>query len=209
MESLTSRLRTGIIRGITGIVVTSTATSTVESYMGLRAWAAQHGDVGLGSYIFPGFIDAFPLAAEAALILAYLDHWKTRSRVLLWVILTTGLVVSVGLNVGHIYRESTDPWTWVTNGSAPVATWLSLVVGTQVFKRTMANKPADDDQDEEMELATAHDISDDVRKAQDIFHKDLAAGKVPGLNRIRKHVRVGHDKAPRIQKQLEALTTGR
>lgn len=203
-------LRTWIVRAVTAIVVTSTVTSTVESYMGLRAWAAGHGMVGVGADIFPGFVDAFPLAAEGVLIIAYIDNWRGRARVLPWVVLTAGLAVSVALNVGHIHTS--DAWTQATNGTPPVATWLSLLVGTAMFKRITANRPApveagSEEEADEMEYVPVPATGPDLQAAADAFADDIARGTVPGLNRIRTTLRVGHGKAPIIQAHLRELAS--
>lgn len=215
-------LRTIIIRVVTGIVVLSIVSGTAESFMGLRAWAVEHGIVGAGSFLFPCIVDAFPLAAEGVLILAYIDRWKWKPRVVLWVVLTLGLAVSVALNVGSIH--STDNLTLATHGAFPVATWLSLVVGTVMFKRVMANKPApvalaeepdepdvmdqpepDQELDDELEYVSMQASLPDLKAAAEAFSADLEAGKVPGLNRIRTTLKVGHAKAPVIQAHLREL----
>lgn len=214
MDTLTS-LRTGIVRGVTAIVVTSTVASTIESYMGLRAWAIEHSIVGFGADIFPLFIDSFALAGEGVLILAYIDHWRTRARVVPWVILTLGLAVSVALNVGQI--RSTDDLTLITHGTFPVAMWLSLLVGTVMFKRVIKNKPKPDEDtagepadepepvQDGLEYVPVPTIGKDLKVAAAAFEDQLKAGKVPGLNRIRTTLNVGHSKAPIIQAHLREL----
>jgi hypothetical protein len=218
------RLRTWLVRVVAGIMALSTAASTIESYMGLRAWAAGHGYVGAGSYIFPGFIDAFPLAAECVLIIAYIDGWKGRARVMPWCVLTGGLVVSVGLQVGQVV--SPDVWTKSTHGTPPMAAWLSLLVGMAMFKRVMANRPEAvpeaeivsdaeplaewerellEDPDELEPVATGPDFE----LAAETFADDLKAGRVPGLNRIRSTMHVGHRAAPQIQSHLRELAGAR
>lgn len=197
-SQIVARLRQGIVRGVTAIIVVSTVTSTVMSFMGLRAWAAGHGMIGAGSFIFPGFIDAFPLAAEGVLILAYIDHWTTRSRVLPWVVLVAGMAASVALNVGHMH--TTDVLTQITIGLPPVATALSLWVGTSMFKRVLANKPADAD-----ELVPVDDGLDLVRLAK-VFAADIKAGVVPGRNKIRSLMKpCGHGNARKYQDHLREL----
>lgn len=217
LMDILARIRAWIIRAVTVINVISTVTSTAESYMGLRAWAAGHGMVGFGAGIFPGFIDAFPLAAEGVLIIAYIDHWRGRARVLMWLVLTGGLAVSVGLNVGHIH--TTDMWTLVTNGVPPVATWLSLLVGTAMFKRIMANRPVPDVVPDvvpepepvvdDTEYVSVSASGPDLQAAAAAFADDLSTGRVPGLNRIRTALGVGHTKAPVIQAYLRELATQR
>lgn len=221
------RLRAGLVRAVSVIMALSTVASEVESYMGLRAWAVGHGVIGAGSYIFPGFIDAFPLAAEGVLILAYIDHWPTRARRMPWTVLTGGLVLTVGLQVGQV--TSPDFWTKFTHGLAPVAAWLSLLTGMAMFKRVMANRPAEvvvevplpefgtepladwerelildgkDAPEDELELVKT---GPNLKLAAERFADDLAAGRVPGLNRIRATCHVGHTNAPKIQSHLREL----
>lgn len=216
---LLDRLRTGIVRGVTAIVATSTVASTIESYMGLRAWAIEHSIIGLGADIYPLFIDSFPLAAEGVLILAYIDHWRTRARVVPWTILTLGLAVSVALNVGQI--RSTDVWTLITHGTFPIAMWLSLLVGTVMFKRVIRNKPQPvevvaeepetpvDELDDELEYIPMPASGPDLKAAAAAFEGHIRDGKVPGRNLIRSTLHVGHDKAPIIQAHLRDLVTNR
>ena len=202
-----ARLRGFIVQAVTTIVVLSTVASTIESYMGLRAWAAEHAIVGLGADIFPLFIDSFPLAAEGVLIVAYIDRWKGRARVLPWVVLTFGLAVSVALNVGQIH--STDEYTLGTHGTFPLATWLSLLVGTAMFKRIMANKPKPvtelDETDDEMEYVVVPAIGPDLKAAEAAFDEHIKVGRVPGLNLIRREVHVGPAKATIIKAHLSKL----
>lgn len=134
-----SRAMAWATRCVGAIVAVSTVASNVESYMGLRAWSLGHGDAGLGADIFPLFIDAFPVAAEVLLFVATHERWE-HTKFPAWVIITLGLALSVSLNVGHL--ASSDWMTLATQGLPPVASWLSMLVGSVMFERIMANAPA-------------------------------------------------------------------
>jgi hypothetical protein len=226
---MTLRARAQIV--VAGIVVVSTVASIADSYLGLLGWAIGHGYSGLSAYLFPGFIDAFPLAGEITLFVAMVDHWDWKARVYPWIAIVSGLVVSVAANVGHV--RTTDVLTQGTQGLPPVAAWMSLVVGLGLLKRIMANRPkaepvadaepladwelelleepADEPHDElDNELEDLLDKSGpDLEKAAATFADDLKAGRVPGLNRIRATCHVGHTNAPIIQRHLRELAGSR
>lgn len=226
------RLRTYAVRAAAGIVVVAAGTSTTESYMGLRSWALAHGTIGAGSWIFPGMIDTFPLLGEIMLFVAMIDRWSWKAKVLPWLVITGGLVVSVALNTGHLI--SADVYTKLTQGLPPVAAWVSLVTGMVMFELIMRNRPVlaevvsevieelpkpepapePDTQDEEQnapddELHIVRTPGPDLHRAALVFAKDLQLGRVPGLNRIRATVHCGHKNAPIIQKHLEEMVERR
>lgn len=223
------KLRGWALRIVAALVIVATAASIGDSYLGLLDWALGHGYTGISAYLFPGFIDAFPLAGEITLFVAMIDHWDKTARVYPWVAIVSGLVVSVAANVGHVH--TTDVLTKGTQGLPPVAAWMSLVVGLGLLKRIMANRPEPEAEpvadaeplaDWELELLEEpqdepHDELDnelenlldktgpDLEKAAKTFAADLEAGRVPGLNRIRAVCHVGHKNAPVIQSHLREL----
>lgn len=217
------RLRKYAVRTAAGLVVVSTTTSTVESYMGLRAWALAHGTLGAGSFIFPGMIDTFPLLGEIALFIGLLGNWRWTAKILPWAVITCGLLVSVGLNVGHLH--SADIYTKITQGMPPVAAFMSLVVGIAMFELIMKHPVPEP---EPVEDVAEDEPLDDVRQDQDeppgdelevqktkvdaaiaAFEADLAVGRLPGLNRIRQTVHCGHKNAQLTQDRLKDLIESR
>lgn len=228
-------LRTWAVRSVAALVVISTCTSTAESYMGLRDWALVHGWPGGGSYLFPGFIDVFPLIGELVLFVAMVEGWPRKSKIVPWVAITGGLVLSVALNTGHLI--SADINTKITQGMPPVASWISLVVGMAMFELVMANRTVAEpglaeepavvlDQDETLKVPDqdAHDEPDDAHDEPDdeletpatkldaaiaAFEADLKIGRVPGLNRIRQTVHCGHKNAQLTQDRLKELVETR
>lgn len=226
MEDLLSKIRARAIQAAAGVVVIINATSTAASFMGLRAWAQGHELVGAGGYLFPLFIDTFPLLAEVALFVGLLDGWRFRAKAVPWSVITAGVILSVALQVG--VSTSPDWATRATHGLAPVAAWLSLVVGTVMFELIMKNaRPAIAEETPEVEAVDAVTepipvVPDEEEQqvpdtglvprpvllaAAEEFKDDLVRGHVPGVLRIRKSMHVGHTKAPHIQDYLRGLAT--
>jgi hypothetical protein len=104
-----------------------------------------------------------------------------------------------------------------------MAAWLSLLVGMAMFKRVMANRPevvpeVQEEPEVVPEVVQGLELPDEdeldplpnptigeFERAAQTFKDDLAAGRVPGLNRIRATCHVGHVKAPQIQEHLSKL----
>jgi hypothetical protein len=208
------------VRAAAGVVVVINVTSTGASYMGLRAWATGHETVGAGGYLFPLFIDTFPLLAEVALFIGMVAGWRWRIKLIPVLINAAGTCLSVALQVGVC--KSPDWTTRATHGMAPVAAWLSLALGTLVFELVVNNKPktaeepvvtvvdtdvdttVDTDVDTELEVVPPPAL-ELVAAAQEVFAHEIARGHKPGLRKIRQELHVGHEKAAFVSQHLGQL----
>lgn len=218
------------VRAAAAVVVVINVTSTGASYMGLRAWAVGHETVGTGGYLFPLFIDTFPLLAEVALFIGMVAGWRWRIKLIPVLINAGGTCLSVALQVGVC--KSPDWTTRATHGMAPVAAWLSLALGTLVFELVIHNKPktvevpvvetvdtdVDVDVDVDTELDTELDTDVDtelevvpepvkelVAAAEQVFRRDIERGHRTGLRAIRRELHVGHEKAALVSAHLGEL----
>ena len=218
MEGSLQNIRAYAVRMAAGVVVVINATGTLESFMGLRAWAQGHELVGAGGYLFPLFIDTFPLLAEVALFVGLLDGWRWKAKAVPAVVITAGVVLSVALQVG--VSTSPDWATRATHGMAPVAAWLSLVIGTLMFELIVANKPKavpdavhvpvpEDTVPIPVPVPVPVAIPGglDLAAAAEAFREDIDRGRVPGVNRIRKTLHVGHGAAAIVSAHFNALVT--
>lgn len=211
------------------IVLASIGASNWDSYLGLHVWAVEHGDQGSKADLFPFFIDAFPLTAELFMFRAILERWGRKSLILPGIVLTLGLGVSVAINIGQ--EHAADVFTQLTQAAAPLASWLSLLVGSFYFEHTQAAKARkaaeslkdDEDQDQGTDQDEDHDTDQDqnedhdtnhlpldLKRAMEVFADDIGRGQLPGLARIRASLKpCGHRKAEDYQKYLDSVIKAR
>lgn len=209
------------VRAAAAVVVVINVTSTGASYMGLRAWANGHEMIGAGGYLFPLFIDTFPLLAEVALFVGMVAGWSWRVKAVPAVIITLGVFLSVALQVG--VSKSPDWATRATHGMAPVAAWLSLAIGTLIFELIVSNKPevvpeaVPEDEIVPVPVPSVVPLPVpvsvtvpaglDLAAAAEAFREDIDRGRVPGVNRIRRTLHVGHGSAAIVSAHFNALVT--
>lgn len=209
------------VRAAAAVVVVINVTSTGASYMGLRAWANGHEMIGAGGYLFPLFIDTFPLLAEVALFVGMVAGWSWRVKAVPAVIITLGVFLSVALQVG--VSKSPDWATRATHGMAPVAAWLSLAIGTLIFELIVSNKPeivpevvpevVPIPEDETVPVPPVVPLPVpvtvpgglDLAAAVEAFQTDIERGHVTGVNKIRETLHIGHGKAAIVNAYLSAL----
>jgi hypothetical protein len=72
-------------------------------------WAAHHRLTGWQAMTWPAEIDVFLAVGELALYVAYLDGWPARQRIWPWATATTGLLVTIAGNVGHVQAQAGQP----------------------------------------------------------------------------------------------------
>lgn len=119
--------------GICAITLTATGIAFIESYDGLREWAAHHLLSGTWAWIWPVQVDAFILIGELSLYVAVLERWPRRRHGLGWAVTILGGVVSVLGNIGHV-GGGHSAQVYGTAAVPPVAATAGLAVGLQVLK---------------------------------------------------------------------------
>lgn len=123
----------------TGVLVTAaSAASFAESYRGLWLWARHHGLAGFWAAAFPLQVDAFIMVGELVLLVAVIDRWPARSRILPWAVTLAGLAVSVAGNVGHV--AGTSVTNRATAAVPPLAASVAMAVGLAVLKRVVSSR---------------------------------------------------------------------
>lgn len=155
---------------VAGVFTVSTVASTYDSYTGLRTWALEHGDHALKADLFPLFIDTFALGAEAFMFRASLRGWGWGAKIVGWFVAGVGLALSVALNVGQYH--STDWLTQATQGVAPLAAFLSLLVGSIMFEKSIQaekkkQEAAEQPAEEPVEVPVAVDDDTESVDSQD------------------------------------------
>lgn len=214
---------------VAGVFTVSTAASTYDSYTGLRTWALEHGDAAVKADLFPLFIDAFALGAEAFMFRAALRGWGWGAKLVGWVVAGAGLALSIALNVGQYH--STDWLTQGTQGIAPLAAFFSLLVGSIMFEQSMkeskkqdaAEQPAEtvvtvqddtesvdskdavDEAEEPQAVAVSDDLAELFQRAELTFAADIRRGHKTGLGRIKKELGGGQRKIRDIQHHLDTV----
>jgi Protein of unknown function (DUF2637) len=124
---------------IGAIAILASVNALAHSYAGLYDWAAHHRLTGWQAMTWPAEIDVFLAVGELALYVAYLDGWPTRQRVWPWATATTGLLVSIAGNVGHVQAQPGQPVILadrMTAAASPVAAFAGLAIGLLVLKMT-------------------------------------------------------------------------
>ena len=178
------------------IVVGTTAASLTESYHGLYDWAAAHMVGGDFAFMWPLMVDTFTVVGELLLFVGVHDRWKMKDRRFAHGLVVAGLVVSVLSNMGHVGTHATIT-DRLTAAVPPVAAWFAMAAALGAFKRIMA-KPGD-------VLEPLGETAIDFKAAMAAFADHIDTGKVPGLNKIRRVMRVGHEKAPQIQQHIKSV----
>lgn len=201
---------------VAAIFTVSTGASTFDSYAGLRAWALEHGDTGVKADLFPLFIDAFALAAEAFMFRASLRGWGWGAKIVGWLVAGAGLALSIALNVGQLH--SSDWLTQGTQGVAPLAAFFSLLVGSIMFEESLHQEKIKADEAEQAEqdalpdtpvpppVAAVETLQAEYdglfASARETFAEDIQRGHLTGVTKIKKHLHVGDGKAPLVQAHL-------
>jgi hypothetical protein len=133
------RIRQLALLTIGAIAILASVNALAHSYAGLYDWAAHHRLTGWQAMTWPAEIDVFLAVGELALYLAYLDGWPTRQRIWPWATATTGLLVSIAGNVGHVQALPGQPVILadrLTAAASPVAAFAGLAIGLLVLKMT-------------------------------------------------------------------------
>ena len=181
------------------VIGAASLTSLAESYRGLFDWSHEHGLSGTWAAVWPLQVDSFIVVGELALFVGLADLWTLRQRIGAWAVTLAGLAVSVAGNVGHVHTHLLSDHA--TAAVPPLAAFAALWVGLGVLKRVVAARtPAVP----ETEAA----LNGYAAAAAEEFAADLAAGRVPGIRRIRSALHVGQDRAQLIQAYLSALAAG-
>lgn len=179
------------------IVVGTTSASLAESYRGLLDWATAHMVGGNFAFMWPLMVDTFTVVGELLLFVGVHDHWDAKDRRFAHLLVAAGLAVSVASNMGHVGTHATIT-DRLTAAVPPVAAWFAMAAALGAFKRIMA-KPGED------ELEVLDDLSGLFKDAVAAFADHIEDRKIPGLNKIRKVMRVGHDRAPKIQRHIKSV----
>jgi hypothetical protein len=122
---------------IGAIAILASINALAHSYAGLYDWAAHHRLTGWQAMTWPAEIDVFLAVGELALYVAYLDRWPARQRIWPWATATTGLLVSIAGNVGHVQALPGQPVILAdraTAAASPVAAFAGLAIGLLVLK---------------------------------------------------------------------------
>ena len=133
------RTRLAALYAIGAIAILASLNALAHSYAGLYDWAITHRLDAWQSLSWPAEIDVFLVVGELALYVAYLDGWSDRLKTWPWVTTTTGLIVSVIGNVGHIQPLPGQPVTIadrLTAAASPLAAFAGLTIGLLVLKMT-------------------------------------------------------------------------
>jgi len=133
------RLRWFALRAAFVVTVAASVASFGESYRGLYLWASGHGVPGFWAAVWPLMVDAFIVVPELALFVGMVDGWRTRARIMPWLVAIAGLSASVAFNVGHVTRA--DVTNRVTFAIPPLAAALTLATGLAILKRVMTYAP--------------------------------------------------------------------
>lgn len=111
-----------------GIGAVITLTAFVESYGNLYDYALLVGMHGWRARIAPLGVDLLILTGELLLFVAIARAWEKRTKVYGWVLVVSGLALSVAGNVGHLHqagwqtRVTSALWPAVLTGG--LAAWL-------------------------------------------------------------------------------------
>jgi hypothetical protein len=133
------RTRLAALYAIGAIAILASLNALAHSYAGLYDWAITHRLDAWQSLSWPAEIDVFLVVGELALYVAYLDGWSGRHKTWPWVTTTTGLIVSVIGNVGHIQPLPDQPVTIadrLTAAASPLAAFAGLTIGLLVLRMT-------------------------------------------------------------------------
>jgi len=191
--------RRAALAAITVLVAAASLVSFAESYRGLYDWAREHGLSGPWAVAWPCQVDVFIAVGELALFVALADSWERRSRLGAWTVTLAGLAVSVAGNVGHVAGHS--PASRATAAVPPLAAAAALAVGLGVLKRVVEYHR------QAAAPAAVPDAPVPHPDAERVFAEAIAAGSVPTLGDIRTQLKIGQNRARRVQAYLRALTS--
>jgi hypothetical protein len=176
-----------------------------ESFHNLIAWFHDHRFTGIFAYIAPAMIDMFIVGGEALVLLATMENWGRRPKIVGWCATGVGLAVSVAGNIGGAPPLLAKGARGVpvaalaeqvaSYATAPLALAGLSALGLMIVKRAL--RPPDDD------VVSA--VSEEQLQALVMFAGHLREGKVPTTREIIAAYRCGQPKATRIRTYLESV----
>jgi hypothetical protein len=205
------------LAAIAVLVAAASMVSVAESYRALYERAAGHGLSGRWAVIWPMQVDSFIAVGELALF----DRWAPRSRLAAWLVTLAGLAVSAAGNVGHVHGHLLADRA--TAAVPPLAAAAALAVGLGVLKRVVEHHhraTAPDSQPDQVPVPEAAPapgtpvpvppagLNGHGHAAAELFAADLAAGKVPGVRRVRREMHLGQPRAQKVREYLTGLVLG-
>ena len=204
----------GVLRGarvlalaaVAALVAAASVASFMESYRALYDWAHEHGLSVRWSAVWPLQIDTFIAVGELALIVALVDGWQRRSRVLPWVVTLGGLAVSVAGNVGHVGWAAPIA-DKATAAVPPLAAAAALAVGLGVLKRVVEHRPAAVYGTTSVQVPSPS-FTDAETAAAEALTRSIAGGNPLAPNALQNKYRLTRAEATRVVDAVTASTNG-
>lgn len=227
----TERAVAAVVRFMVAAVATATGIGFWLSYSNLHDFAIRTGTHGAEAWAWPGSVDLFIVAGEAALLIGFLMHKKDPWG---WVYLILGFSMSATGNVLHIMHGSL-PW-WApdaTAGVPPVAALLALSAllrqgwrlaqyktkakETEERKRKLADPPAELPQSLPANVRNLRERTPTAprqarrpadprakEEARKTIEEALVAGETPSARDIHRRYGLSRYKADLLIKEIEA-----
>ena len=185
----------GIRRLTAAAVLLVAAIAAVVSFVHIQHLAVTHGQTALAAWLLPVSVDGTVGAASLSML------WAARSGLstpwLARYILTLGVLATLGANIGY---GAPYGWSGELLSGWPAVAFVGSVEMVLSMVRRARTEPA---------LATDTGVPEPpaalnghTERAAELFAADVAAGKVPGIRRIRREMHVGQPRAQQVQAYL-------
>lgn len=185
----------GIRRLTAAAVLLVAAIAAVVSFVHIQHLAVTHGQTALAAWLLPVSVDGTVGAASLSML------WAARSGLstpwLARYILTLGVLATLGANIGY---GAPYGWSGELLSGWPAVAFVGSVEMVLSMVRRARTEPA---------LATDTGVPEPpaalnghAERAAELFAADVAAGKVPGIRRIRREMHVGQPRAQQVQAYL-------
>jgi hypothetical protein len=204
-RTLAQQTVTAVIAGMVVATAAATAVGFWLSYDGLHAFALHARLRGAEAWAWPGSVDLFILAGESGVTLAALRRQTDRAA---WVYLAIGFAASVCANILQVDTAALAWTRYAVAATPPIAAMLALAALLRQVYRSAEHRTTPEPAAEIPVPEVPSALNGHAEKAAEIFREDLAAGKVPGVRRIRAGLGVGQPRAQEVREYLSGLANG-
>jgi hypothetical protein len=189
-----------LIRAATAVTVLLVAAiAAIVSYQHLYHLAITHGETRLDAALLPLSIDGTVVTGSLLMLraarLGLGTPWLARVMMAVAVIMTIAANVAFGWAAGA--------WGILMAGW-PAAAFLMNAEGSISFGRKTRAAPGPGTPVPEPPAG----LNGHAEAAADLFAADLAAGRVPGVRRIRREMHLGQPRAQEVRAYLAGLANG-
>jgi Protein of unknown function (DUF2637) len=191
--------------------ITGSAATVVAGVAGTAGWVSYThalavvrlaGETGPVAFAYPTFIDGTVYMSSMVLLLA--ARRKTDAPALAWWSLATGIALTLAANV---YSMASHGLLGGVAGALPA---VALVMSYELLmwlirKRSAAPLPDTGPAVPVRAPEPPAELNGHAERARELFAADIAAGRTPGIRKIRGALSVGQDRAQQVRAYLAEL----